>query len=476
MKKTILTLIFIAVLSLQAAFAQYDGAKNALGIRATFLNYQFPFENHWRPGDFTIGAEVEYVRHLNNALNLSFPLKLAKAELPLDELGNTNDAAIVSLDALLQLKLFKEKSFIYPYLYGGVGAISEEFEEFSFAAPAGLGLNFRLATHTYLSLKGEYRFGFSDLRDNIQIGTGLLVLLGEGTPEQPKPKDTDMDGVPDEQDLCPTTAGLPQFNGCPDTDNDGVPDGEDECPDIAGPASLKGCPDRDNDGIADKNDECPDEPGTAANNGCPIRDADGDGVVDDEDECPNQAGSVAARGCPDRDNDGVADKNDRCPDLPGSAATFGCPDTDGDGVTNDVDRCPNTPGPASNNGCPEVTQEDKETLEFATRAVQFETAKSTLLPASFDVLNQIVDILKRYPDYKMRIGGHTDSIGSAEANQKLSEQRAKVCYDYMIAKGISPSRLNYTGYGESRPIADNRYKDGRDKNRRVEFDIYLDEK
>ncbi|MBK7873278.1 MAG: hypothetical protein IPJ74_22700 [Saprospiraceae bacterium] len=144
MKRTTFTLIFIAAIGLQIAFAQYDAAKNALGLRATFLNYQFPIHNHWRPNEFTVGAEVEYLRHLNNALNLSFPLKLAKAELPLDEMGNTNDAAIISLDALLQLKLFKEKNFIYPYLYGGVGAISTEFEEISFAAPAGLGLNFRL--------------------------------------------------------------------------------------------------------------------------------------------------------------------------------------------------------------------------------------------------------------------------------------------------------------------------------------------
>ncbi|MBK7873276.1 MAG: OmpA family protein [Saprospiraceae bacterium] len=97
------------------------------------------------------------------------------------------------------------------------------------------------------------------------------------------------------------------------------------------------------------------------------------------------------------------------------------------------------------------------------------------MTSSFEVLNQIVDILKRYPDYKMRIGGHTDSVGSSSTNQTLSEARAKACYDYLISKGIEASRLSFTGYGETKPIADNRYKDGRDKNRRVEFDIYLNE-
>ncbi len=451
MKKLIFTFAFIAALSF-VAIAQYDGAKNALGIRATFLNYQYPITNNWLNDDFTVGAEIEYVRHLNNALNLSLPLKLAKSELPLDEMGNTNDATTISLDALLQLKLFKEPNFIFPYIYGGIGATNEEFDNFSFAAPAGVGLNFRLATHTYLSFKGEYRFGFDDLRDNIQLGGGLLILLGEGNqpPQQKEPeiKDRDGDSVPDDQDLCPDVPGLPQLNGCPDSDGDGVPDGEDECPDVPGLPQLKGCPDRDGDGIADKDDACPDEPGLAANNGCPILDSDGDGVPDEQDRCPNDFGLASLGGCPDSDGDGIADIDDRCP---------------------------NTPGPASNRGCPEVEEEDKETLEFAMRAVQFETARSTLKPESFEVLNQIVDIMRRYPDYKMRINGHTDSVGSATSNQELSERRAKACYDYLIAKGISSDRINYQGFGESQPIADNRYMDGREQNRRVEFDIYLED-
>lgn len=474
MRRTLAT-VFMALIMMQFAFAQYEGAKNALGLRATFLNYQYPIINEWHNDHFTGGAEIEYIRYLNNALNLAFPLKLAKAELPTDEAGNFNDAAVFSLDALLQLKFFKETNFIYPYLYGGVSAINEEFEDFTFAAPAGVGLNFRLARHTYLSLKGEYRFGFDDLRDNIQLGGGLLLLLGEGEPEIAKVIDGDNDGVPDAQDLCPTVAGLPGFNGCPDTDKDGVPDGEDECPDVAGIKMFNGCPDTDGDGIADKNDRCPNEAGTAANNGCPIPDADKDGVPDDQDECPNQAGKAATRGCPDRDNDGVADKDDRCPDVAGSRALNGCPDSDGDGLADNVDRCPNSAGPASNNGCPELKQEEKERLTFAMKAVQFETGKSTLLTSSFAILNEIVEILQRYPDYHMRINGHTDSIGSSDTNQQLSERRAKACYDYMVAKGISPNRISYQGYGESKPIGDNRYKAGRDQNRRVEFDIYLPE-
>jgi len=85
-----------------------------------------------------------------------------------------------------------------------------------------------------------------------------------------------------------------------------------------------------------------------------------------------------------------------------------------------------------------------------------------------------VQIMRRYPDYKLKISGHTDSIGSRRPNQKLSEERAKSCYDYIVSKGISPTRLEYQGYGESRPIANNKYKEGREINRRVEFDLYLE--
>lgn len=471
----ILTTIFGTLLFVQIAFAQYDGAKNALGLRATFLNYQYPITNDWVNDQFTGGAEIEYIRHLNNTLNLAFPLKLAKAELPTDEDGKFNDAAIFSLDALLQLKFFKEKNFIYPLIFGGIGAVNEEFDDFTFAIPVGVGLNFRLARHTYLSLKGEYRFGLEDLRDNVQLGGGLLILLGEKEPEIAQVLDVDKDGVPDAQDLCPTVAGVSALSGCPDSDKDNVADGEDECPDVPGILALKGCPDKDGDGIADKNDQCPNEAGTLANNGCPVRDADKDGVPDDQDACPNQAGTAATRGCPDSDRDGVADAEDRCPDKAGSKAMNGCPDTDGDGIADNIDRCPNSAGPASNNGCPEVKQEDKEKLTFAMKAVQFETGKTTLLQSSFAVLNEIIEILKRYPDYKMRIGGHTDSIGEAGPNQTLSEKRAKACYDYMISKGIASDRVSYQGFGETKPIGNNKYKPGRDLNRRVEFEIYLPE-
>jgi OOP family OmpA-OmpF porin len=83
-----------------------------------------------------------------------------------------------------------------------------------------------------------------------------------------------------------------------------------------------------------------------------------------------------------------------------------------------------------------------------------------------------VEYLKAHPDYTAEIQGHTDSIGSAEYNKKLSERRAKAVYDIMVKMGIDPNRLSYVGYGEEMPIAENCTAEGRAKNRRVEVHMY----
>lgn len=202
-------------------------------------------------------------------------------------------------------------------------------------------------------------------------------------------------------------------------------------------------------------------------------DRDGDGVADIEDRCPDQPGSAATFGCPDRDGDGVADRDDRCPDEPGSALLAGCPDRDGDGIADRDDRCPDKPGPAANFGCPEIAPADREILNAAVRNVQFATNSADLLPSSYAILDQVATLMGRYPDYKLFISGHTDSVGDDKFNLDLSKRRAKSCYDYLLRKGVDPQRISHEGYGETRPIADNNTEAGRAKNRRVEFDLRL---
>ncbi|MCB9290458.1 MAG: OmpA family protein [Lewinellaceae bacterium] len=473
MKQPLLLLGFLLGWCLPQACGQHSLAKNGIALRYTASNHLFPVTENWDFDQLGSGMEIEYIRHLAPALSLGVPFKLYSAELPTDEMGGSRQEGVMSLDLLLQLKYCKASSLFYPYLFAGFGGNLEGLETANFSVPLGVGLNFRIYRQTYLSLKGEYRVGLESLRDNLQVGAGLLFLIG-GQAEEPSENDADKDGIPDENDLCPQMAGPAELNGCPDTDKDGVPDGEDACPDKAGPAALQGCPDRDGDGIADREDDCPDEAGYPELNGCPVRDADGDGIEDEADACPDRPGPLALAGCPDRDGDGVTDDSDRCPDIAGELKLAGCPDRDADGLADPDDRCPNTAGPLSNRGCPVIRQEDREVLTFAMNNVQFETGRADLKSESLQILKQVADILKRYPDYKLRISGHTDSVGSAEFNQALSENRAKACYQYIITLGVAPARMSYVGYGETRPIANNKYQAGREKNRRVEFDIYLD--
>lgn len=103
--------------------------------------------------------------------------------------------------------------------------------------------------------------------------------------------------------------------------------------------------------------------------------------------------------------------------------------------------------------------------------VFFETNKWDLLPASRTELDGLVTILNANPGMRIEIRGHTDNVGSDEANQVLSANRAKSVVDYLIQKGIESNRLQSNGYGERVPVADNETPEGRQLNRRVEFRV-----
>ncbi|MGH1336510.1 MAG: OmpA family protein [Aureispira sp.] len=101
--------------------------------------------------------------------------------------------------------------------------------------------------------------------------------------------------------------------------------------------------------------------------------------------------------------------------------------------------------------------------------VFFETAKWALLPESNEQLDELLTLMNEYPTMKIEIHGHTDSRGGEDYNQNLSENRTKSVFSYLVDNGIAEERMKYIGYGEAKPIADNKYADGRQLNRRVEF-------
>ena len=307
-----------------------------------------------------------------------------------------------------------ESGWFDPYIKvgGGYTAYESRFDdkEGGFKALAGGGINFWFTDHLGVNLQTGYHHGFQkNGTDYFQHSAGIVIKFGA--------KDTDKDGIPDKDDACPDVAGPKEFNGCPDTDGDGIPDKDDACPDVAGLKEFNGCPDTDGDGVADKDDKCPDVAGPAENGGCPWPDTDGDGVLDKDDLCPNEA------------------------------------------------------GPASNNGCPEPNDDDQKRLNQYAKTILFDTGKATIKFQSAEVLNQIINVLKKFPKSRFRIEGYTDSTGNKAKNITLSQNRADAVKIYLIQGGIDQSRLESKGYGPEKPIASNKNKKGRALNRRVEINL-----
>ena len=123
-------------------------------------------------------------------------------------------------------------------------------------------------------------------------------------------------------------------------------------------------------------------------------------------------------------------------------------DSDGDGVNDCDDKCPGSqPGQTIGpDGCPVKVSID-------LKGVNFDFDKATLRPDAVAILNEAIEILKRYPDLRVEVAGHTDLCGSDAYNQKLSERRAKTVYDYLTSNSIDAGRLvGPVGYGESRPL------------------------
>ena len=108
--------------------------------------------------------------------------------------------------------------------------------------------------------------------------------------------------------------------------------------------------------------------------------------------------------------------------------------------------------------------------------ILFKTNSADLQPAAQDNIGKLAVILNKYPDTNILVEGHTDSTGSAELNQKLSERRADAVAGFAKGKGVAASRFTTVGYGFSQPVASNVTPEGRAQNRRVEIAIFANDK
>jgi outer membrane protein OmpA-like peptidoglycan-associated protein len=415
---------------------QVSFGVNAIDVYPTgdvggFGNEFFNANDHWN-----IIPSISYVG-VSKAVGDGFSVGARGSLNRISKLGDVevDDLSHYAVDGTIKYNFLKT-TVVDPFLEIG-GGYTWVDEVGAGTVNGGIGINFWFSENLGLTLQTQYKHAFEDYGvTHFQHLAGLAVKFG-GT-------DTDGDGIYDKDDACPEVAGLEAFNGCPDADGDGIEDSKDSCPNAAGSKEMNGCPDADGDGIADKDDACPSEAGLAALAGCP--DADGDGIADKDDACPNEAGPAENKGCPwpDRDGDGVLDKDDVCPDVAGTVAS---------------------------EGCPEVTEAVRKTLLDYAKTILFDTGKATIKTESAEVLANITAILKEYTYAKFSIDGHTDSVGSAKLNQKLSEDRAYSVMNYLIENGIASNRLQAAGYGEEKPIASNNSRSGRATNRRVEINL-----
>lgn len=350
----------------------------------------------------------------------------------------------------------------------------------------------------------------------------------KGSPKLNGCPDRDGDQVVDYKDDCPDVRGKKELKGCPDRDNDNVPDAKDKCPTVKGSIAAEGCPDDDEDGIVNEDDKCPKEKGSKASKGCP--DDDEDGIVNKDDKCPTIAGKANTKGCPDADNDGIPDAEDDCPDKAGDKNGKGCPkeevivvndpnnptnnngtndpknpantgindpknptntggvndpknpnntnntpsnpnDRDNDGIVNQKDLCPDLAGSFGNNGCP-PSREVPEFIKKAFETIEFDVAKWDIKLEYFDELDGLAYYLRLNPDINLYLKGNTDSDGSEKSNEALSIHRAEAVKEYLVAHGVPSNRLKTQGFGETRPKVANESPENKQKNRRVEVEIW----
>ena len=344
--------------------------------------------------------------------------------------------------------------------------------------------------------------------------------------------DADGDGIIDKDDKCPDEKGVVEENGCPfkDTDKDGTIDKEDKCPEQAGPQSNMGCPVVDSTATTTttttlsaigngtnvsqptigsattttgssvtniQNPNTTNTSGTLANKGVTQQPYIGTAVTNTTQNPTTNSGSYLSQ-LPVSEvvvlnEDGSRTRNYSSNKSSGKKSgkkksgkkskrnSVQRTNTETFASSNDVINTTNVGtvsqqsiGTTTTKGVSlgSVSTEDQQILNNAINAIQFEKGKSTLKKESYATLAQISELAKKYPDFVLRVTGHTDNKGGDDlTNVKLSVARARAVYNYFIRKGLDYSQLSYRGCGDGTPVDTNETEDGRFKNRRVEFDM-----
>jgi outer membrane protein OmpA-like peptidoglycan-associated protein len=382
-------------------------------------------------------------------------------------------------------------------------ALTPRFDHKRYGVSLPLSYNKVAGFRTGLALRIWYlNIGTGDLKPLFAPGKdmnvrGLDFFVALRAPILFKaPKDRDKDGVSDKLDECIDIPGIWALKGCSDVDNDGILDQNDSCVTDSGIVKFDGCPDRDGDDIMDKEDDCPDTPGIPEFKGCP--DTDGDGLMDKEDDCPTFPGPIENKGCPLRllhsindmgeiletDTMFMHEKYFHFENLKSNQSQLFMlgEDDNSDFIrvilgSDTITALRNDKGYYYYQYLPPapvelvLLEEEEEILKAAFDNLEFESGKAIIKEVSYKSLIDLSKLLMKKLEWRIKISGHTDSDGKASSNLKLSEKRAKAVRDFFIVNDVMSERIDVEWFGETKPIATNKTKAGKQKNRRVEMKI-----
>jgi len=511
MKKTSLFFVFLFLtftLSSQQVFSQFNDYSIKFGLQGNGLLPATEFENN--------DVQVSFLGRgfLRFELSHAFDIELGAGYGRLsgtDFVKNYWETTLLPLDIRLILSPFNMKA-VNPYAYGGVGYLKWDVKDkpasqstfpgvkdngWDLIVPLGAGIEIKISESVLLDLTAGYTQTFTDdlnFYNNKSVdknkdydgywnaGLGISFTTESGSSDKdmdgltksqeeeigtnPNKSDSDGDGLKDGAEFL--TYNTDPLN--PDTDNDGLNDYEEIKKYKTDPNST----DTDGDGLSDSEEVL-----TYKTDPNKV-DSDGDGLSDFDEvnkykTDPNKA---------DTDGDGLSDgtefklnTNPLKADSDGDGLSDGeevtkyktnplAKDTDAGSVDDktEVNRGTNPLDPKD-----DVVLKIKANTPIVLRGVTFATGKSDLTPESETVLEKAYNTLIAYPNMKVEIRGYTDNVGRASSNKRLSQRRANSVNDWLVRKGIDANRIQAIGMGESNPIANNKTKEGRRLNRRIEF-------
>ena len=510
MKKSSLFFILVFLtftLSNQQVFSQFNDYSIKFGLQGNGLLPATEFENN--------DVQVSFLGRgfLRFELSHAFDIELGAGYGRLSGTDNVKsywETSLLPFDIRLLLSPFNAKG-VNPYAYGGVGYLKWDVKDkpaspspfngvtdhgWDLIVPLGVGMEIKVSESVVLDLTGGFTQTFTDdlnFYNNKSVdknkdydaywnaGLGISYTTESGNSDKdidgltksqeeeigtnPNKSDSDGDGLKDGAEFL--TYNTDPLN--PDSDNDGLNDYEEIKKYKTDPNST----DTDGDGLSD-----PEEVLTYKSD--PLKsDSDGDGLKDAEEvklgTNPNKA---------DTDGDGLYDGTEvKLNTNPLKADSDGDGLSDGEEVTKyktnplakDTDAGTVDDKTEVNRGTNPLDPKDDVVLEIKANApivlsgVTFATGKSDLTPESETVLEKAYNTLSAYSNMKVEIRGYTDNVGRASSNKRLSQRRANSVKNWLVRKGIDANRIRAIGMGESNPIANNKTKEGRRLNRRIEF-------